>query len=301
MEFGQIKELVTKQADNHWDELYLPGVMEFQDFNAISIDNQLYSVAGSAKRLIGQRLGIPAPYIERCPPDLQAENLNYWLRRIDQNKNLFCRFDGQDLRAIFTSRYQPMDHHTILLQLDVPEDTKCEFRIDENMMQLSIPDPSNRFMVSAGDELVPGVALSNSEVGLKSFNISAYYLRIVCTNGLISTDVVSQSFRHTSTKGLDNFYGTMQSVSQSVLANSDRFKIAINQEAENPQALIANFGKHFRLTQKDIDHVQAFYESPNTMWAVINAFTAAANAPSLSVGKSAQLQTIGGKILSLVK
>lgn len=69
--------------------------------------------------------------------------------------------------------------------------------------------------------------------------------------------MVSQSFRHTSTKGLDNFYETMQRVSKSVLVNADRFKIAIDQEAKNPQALIENFGKHFRLSQKDIDHVQA--------------------------------------------
>ena len=192
MKFGQIKELVTKQADNHWDELYSPSAMEFQDFNKIRINNMVYSVTGSAKRLIGQRLGIPAPYIEKCPPELQAENLNYWLREIDQNKNLFCRFDGYHLRAIFSERYKPMDHHAILSQLDVPENAKCNFRVDENMMQLSIPDSSNIFRVAANDDLVPGVALSNSEVGLKSFNISAYYLRIVCTNGLISTDMVSR-------------------------------------------------------------------------------------------------------------
>lgn len=301
MEFGQAREIIQKQAENNHDQLFPPSVMEFEDFDTIRIGASCYEVAPTAKRLIGQRLGVPAPYIDRCSPELQARNLNYWLRELDQHVDLFCRFQEGRLRAIFTKRYTPMDNHEILAQLNVPLDTKCILNLDDGMMQLSIPDRASRFEVVPNDEIMPGVALSNSEVGMKAFAISAYYLRIVCTNGLITTDEVSHNFRHTSTRGLDNFYSVMQGVSMQVLRNSSQFKIAADAPAENPLALVENFGKRFQLTKSDIEHVTRYLNPPDTMWAVINAFTAAANDPVLPVDKSFAYQRIGGRILSLTK
>ncbi len=301
IDFGHAREIIHSQAEHHWDAFYSPNIIEFEDFDTIRIGSSEYEVGQHAKRLIGQRLGVPAPYINRCPPALQAENLNYWLRQQDKDIDLFCRFEDDTLRAIFTKRYTPMDNHEIIQQLDVPLDTRCILNMDASMMQLSIPDRASRFEVVPNDEIMPGVALSNSEVGMKCFAISAYYLRIVCTNGLISTDQVSHNFRHTSTRGLDNFYDVMQGVSMQVLRNSEQFKIAIDAPAENPLALIENFSKLAQLTKKDIEHVTNYFEPPDTMWAVINAFTAAANDPMLPVEKSFAYQRIGGRILSLTK
>ncbi len=301
MDFCQAREIIQKQAEHHWDELYSPRIFEFEDFDTIRIGTNEYEVGQHAKRLIGQRLGVPAPYIDRCPRELQAENLNYWLRQQDQDIDLFCRFEDDKLRAIFTKRYAPMDNHSILEQLDVPLDTRCILNVDDGMMSLSIPDRASRFEVVPNDEIMPGVALSNSEVGMKAFAISAYYLRIICTNGLIATDQVSHNFRHTSTRGLDNFYDIMQGVSNQVLRNSEQFKIAVDAPAENPKALVESFGKRFQLTKKDIQHVIDYLDPPDTMWAVVNAFTAAANDPVLPVEKSFAYQRIGGRILSLTK
>ncbi len=109
MEFGQVQQIVQRQAEGHWDKLVTPMEMQFRNFDEIEISGELFDVSMSAKRLIGQRLGVPVPYIQRCAPELQERNLNYWLKELDQHNPLFCRFDDRQLRAMFTKRYALMD------------------------------------------------------------------------------------------------------------------------------------------------------------------------------------------------
>jgi hypothetical protein len=55
--------------------------------------------------------------LSKCPAAVQAYNLNDWLSR-ERNPDLFFRFDGDDVRAIFTPRYQSMDNVEVLKRLD---------------------------------------------------------------------------------------------------------------------------------------------------------------------------------------
>ena len=125
MLFKEVKEIVNRKAKDKYDEYHSPGEIEFHHFNALTINNTVYRIAQSAKRLIGYRLGVQPAYIDRCPPILQAQNLNYWLNQLDVSQELFCRFEGSILRAIFTKRYKPIDHHEIINSLDVPDKVDC--------------------------------------------------------------------------------------------------------------------------------------------------------------------------------
>jgi hypothetical protein len=52
---------------------------------------------------IAYRLGIPIYYLRKCPPGVQQLNLNHWIR-LEKNGKLFFRFDGDEVKAIFTPR-----------------------------------------------------------------------------------------------------------------------------------------------------------------------------------------------------
>ena len=300
MEFGKIKDFIGRKSESFWDRQNKPSEMEFEDFDNILIAGERFNVAQSAKRLIGQRLSIPAPYLDRCPPELQAENLNYWLRRQDDD-HLFCRFDDRTLRALFTKRYAPMDNHEIINQLTIPESTECQFRFDDGMMQLSIPDRKGAFEVAKNDEMVPGVSITNSEVGVKAFGVSAWYLRIACLNGMVVSDYISQNFRHTSTRGLDNFCEVMSGVSVAIMKSNEKFKVAIDANVDNPMVMIENLAKKFLFTGKEIEHIKGYYDGPQTMYGIIQAFTAAAKYSQLTVERSYAMERAGGKILMLTK
>jgi hypothetical protein len=76
----------------------------------------------------------------------------------------------------------------------------------------SIPDGAKAFDIN-GDKFKPGISISNSEVGLASLSISAFVLRLVCTNGLVAKSDVSASYRHVSTKILSEFPQVLDAVS----------------------------------------------------------------------------------------
>ncbi len=64
-----------------------------------------------------------------------------------------------------------------------------------------------------GDRFRPGCPSGTSEVGLSSLSISAFILRLVCTNGMVSKTELSASYRHVSTKILTEFPQILEKVS----------------------------------------------------------------------------------------
>ena len=52
-------------------------------------------------------------YLAKCPHDLQKENMNYWWDK-EKNEELFFRFDGDEVRAMFTPKYKPVDNFEVL-------------------------------------------------------------------------------------------------------------------------------------------------------------------------------------------
>ena len=112
--------------------------------------------------------------------------MNHWLAD-EKNDQLFLRFDGQDVRAIFTPPYKPVDNFEVMTRLDdmgYGPDTQVQCHLDGEFMLLSIPDCKQTFQVN-GDRITGGLPLSNSEVGLASLSVSAFLLRLVCTNGMV--------------------------------------------------------------------------------------------------------------------
>jgi hypothetical protein len=92
--------------------------MEFDSLTQMWVAGKQIEVAPSAQRLLSNRLRVPYSYLSRCPAELQAANLNYWIEQErQQRETFFCRFDANRLRAGFTERYRPLDNMEILSQL----------------------------------------------------------------------------------------------------------------------------------------------------------------------------------------
>ena len=143
----------------------------------------------------------PSTILHKCPPELQAEQMNHWIKN-EKREQLFIRFDDQEVRAIFTPRYKPVDNFEVLARLDemgYTPDTQVQCHHDAEFMLLSIPDGKRSFKIN-GDKMTPGISISNSEVGLASLSVSAFILRLVCTNGMVAKTEISASYRHVSTK-----------------------------------------------------------------------------------------------------
>ena len=109
---------VHQQSIYHYDETIPVREMEFNSLTQMWISGKQVDILPSAQRLIANRLRVPFSYLHRCPQELQAKNLNYWIENEAKNREtLFCRFNDNQLRAVFTERYCPLDNMEILSKL----------------------------------------------------------------------------------------------------------------------------------------------------------------------------------------
>lgn len=302
---------IHNMSMNYYDETIPVQDMEFDSLSQMWVSGKPVEIAPSAQRLLANRLRVPYTYLERCPKDLQAQNLNFWIEQeAKQRQTFFCRFDNNRLRAVFTERYRPLDNMNILSQLinnGFDPLAEIQFSVDDTMFIIKIPEYDRAFSVSLShekqDRVVPGICISNSEVGLLAFSIEAFFYRIVCTNGMISKTSTASRFKHISQKGIENFHDTLRLVIQDSTHNQRQFQISRQSEVSNPLSTIEMFARQFALSQTETEVVQKAYfmEEGATMFHIINAFTAAAKSPQLTTAEVYKLEKAGGLILSLVK
>jgi hypothetical protein len=305
--FENVIGKVHRMSLDYYDEVIPIRDMEFEGFDNMTVGYKEFEVLPSAQRLIANRLRIPQSYLSRCPEYLQSDNLNYWLERERKNREtLFCRFSGNKLRGVFTQRYTALDNMEVLtkmLEYGFDPSSEVHFSLDESLMVLKVPEYARMFGLTEKDKIVPGICIANSEVGILALSIEAFFYRLVCSNGLIATTSVGSRFKHVSRKAMDEFPQVLSDVVYQSQKSQGRFRISMQTPVDNPMSTIETFAKQFQLSQDETEIVRQAYflEQGATMFHVINAFTRAAQEPSLDIMDSYKLERIGGQILSLVK
>ena len=71
---------VHMQSRGNHDQVIPVADIEFESLGTARISGKEVAVLPSAQRLVANRLRIPMTYLERCPVDLQAHNLNHWVK-----------------------------------------------------------------------------------------------------------------------------------------------------------------------------------------------------------------------------
>jgi len=222
----------------------------------------------------------------------------------EKREKLFFRFDGNEIRSIFTPRYIPTDNKQILdrlLDLGYRPNTRVQCSLDDEFMLVSVPDERETFRIN-GDRMTPGISVSNSEVGLAALSISAFILRLVCTNGMVSKTSFSASYRHVSDKLLSNLPGVLNSLRSGVGQQKERFAISLGTKVDNPEATIESFNRQFELRKEEKEAVDwALREELGfTMFAIVNVYTKSSQYELLSAESRFRLQKVGGAILGMV-
>jgi len=301
---GNVLEWASNMSRNYADSYIPVKDISFNNLESINIGNRTHKLRPVAQQSISNRLGIPIQYLRRCPPELQEFNMNHWINK-EKNEELFFRFDSDDVRAIFTPRYIPTDNLEVLHRLEslnYPLSTRVQCALDGDFMLLSIPDGRQSFSIGT-EKMIPGVSVSNSEVGLASLSISVFILRLVCTNGMISKTAVSASYKHISDKILQEFPNVLENVSQELGKQKDQFRLSLESKVDDPEATVTSFNRQFELGKEEKRAVEWALplEYGFTMFHVVNAYTKAAQYEMLSAENRYKLQKVGGMILGMVK
>lgn len=302
--FGEVMKKVEVMSASCFDDLVPVKDIGFERLATVKIGSEIHHLKPLAQRQIAYRLGVPFPYLNKCPSYVQAYNLNHWIRN-EPNDKLFFRFDADKVRAIFTPRYVPVDNFEILTRLEelgYSDEIEVQCHLDEEFLLLNIPDTDGEFVLKGLDRMKTGLSIANSEVGLSALSISAFLLRLVCTNGMIGTKDVTASYRHVSTRVLDAFPDVLADVSKDLGDQKDRLRFSLESSVDDPETTIKSFNRRFQLGKPEQEAVDWAWpqETGPTMFNVVNTYTRAAQHPKLTAEASYRLQRLGGRILAML-
>jgi hypothetical protein len=104
-----------------------------------------------------------------------------------------------------------------------------------------------------------------------------------------------------SRRAIEEFGGILSQVIHESRHNQHQLRISTQKTVEDPLATIRSFNRQFQLTKNESEAVEKGWETEpgNTMFAVINAYTRAAQAVTISNEERNKLERVGGRILAL--
>lgn len=181
-----------------------------------------YPLSRHAHSQLAEKTGIPFRYYDRMfeagQGRLAATNVNTWLQS-EPERRLVRVADGR-VRAILSDRYRVLDNYDLaLLTADRAlqhgaEVLECSLTETRMSVKITLPNArekigeltrqvraahANDHWVRRGsvmdldaDYVVPGLMVSNSEVGSAAFRVEPFALRLVCWNGLIAEQTLSR-------------------------------------------------------------------------------------------------------------
>jgi len=276
----------------------------------------------------------PQAYYDRMrekAPLLFANSVNHWLS-LNESKRLVRTADGE-ARAVLSGKYRPLDNAP-LVQVTLPALQERGFKIvsaevTERKLYLKAVLPKFEGEVKVGDIVQFGLAITNSEIGHGSLRIDPLLFFLACDNGAQLLDSRVKKFHvgrgsgelehareffsaGTQAREDELFWLQIGDVIQGT-ASVDYFRkqveklraAAADRIEGDPVGVVEVAAKRYRLTEAErnatLTHFLAGHngQSELTRYGLMQAITAASQAPEMTYGRSSELEQLGGVILEM--
>jgi len=286
---------------------------------------------------LAQYADIPKAYYDRIKSEnssLLADNVNHAFSKQANDKRLVRVLDG-NVRALLSNRYRMLDSYDLAeTVLPIMINNNMEVKsaeITEKHTYIRAVMPKLEGEVTKGDIVQYGLQISSSDVGAGSLRIEPLIYRLVCTNGLITSQALRKYHIGKVSSDFDDIREILsdrakelsdaafwQSV-YDIVCNSIKpeiFESQLNQLREASGQKITNYNLEqvIDVTCKTLGY-SASKETKNsllaqlaqgnegaglTKWGLSNSFTALASHNSgYSFDESVELERLGGKIITL--
>ena len=237
---------------------------------------------------LGQILGrasVPGQFFRRCPTNLKWAIANHFIQSGGFPKESMLRLvQGDRVRAALSESYTAFDDADVVPMIaDVLADEDCQVQADfaDEFTHIRVTFPRTDAEVRVGDVVRAGLHITNSEVGSRAVHIDSLVYRLVCTNGLVSSDYASRAWiRHVGNPARIKDY-VRQAVADAREGSREliqRFKASVDHALADPEKLLERHGKEHDLTQGQLQAALAAFaqEGDRTLFGAVNAITAAA-------------------------
>jgi hypothetical protein len=179
--------MVTDRVADEW----FPSVMEVADIDRFTVSNYCHGQ-------IASRLQVPKQFYDRLREnhkpllDMTVNTLMY-----DKPERRMLRTMDGNARAFLSDRYRRIDNwdlmeHVLPLLAEVPDMQIVSCDVTERNLYVKALFPRITAEVKLNDPVQSGIVIKNSEVGAGALTISPLVFRLVCLNGMISTEGVSK-------------------------------------------------------------------------------------------------------------
>ena len=321
-----VRDLVIEDDKGKWDsiarvqEVSLScGRLLFPQAQSDGYDSGL-AFSSWALSQACQKLGMPAGYFKRCPPELQDAQFNHWARNLHIGRE-FTRADsepeeawtvrckGANVRGVMSGQYTRLDNTQLLDALfPVLSGTRYKVglvQVGPESLHLRLVEPTVGRDILPDDRLLVGVHIANSEVGLRAVTVDAVVFRVVCTNGLIRRinhkSLLKQRHIHVDTSRFQQMLTRAVGEAVTVAAGFiEQMALATRTPVPDPQAAVEILGQAWGLPKSTVEMVQfnLYGEGQgqsNTLYGLTNAVTLTAQ--RLPAEDRFHLETLAGLLV----
>ena len=284
--------------------------------------DEAYKLNHWAHTQFADKLDIPWKYYHKLlkhnRTDLLVENINGWIDTVD---NRTFRMVGDTIRAVVSERYRAFDHLDLyklaILEIQKNNAKIYECSLTETRMYVKALLPHTELEIVENDAVIPGIILSNSEVGAGKTKVEPFLLRKVCSNGMIGqhsfgrihvggkrdlgvidfsdkveslqNDLDKQIVKETIESAFDpNIYeGWVNSIKEGV-------DFIISRRADAVEAM----SKKFLFSKDEENDILNFFaeEKDANQWTLANSITRLARDKNTNYDRKVELERIGADI-----
>jgi hypothetical protein len=276
-------------------------------------------------------LGIPKRYFDRMAVDalpLLESNVKHWLYNEPKRRMIrgYRAGSGEALgRAWLSDTYRRLDNIEVARQL-LPEfdelDTEVQFHhaaITDTRLYIRAVFPQMLQDIKVGDTVRWGIEVRNSEVGAGTLGIAGYVERLICINGMTTTQLLNRRHvgRRIDDEGILSNEALMADDVAFWLAARDTLRNAISttrfeqvveqlkatlegQTIEHPIGATEVLANRFSLTADEKESVltQLVTGGDLTRWGALNAVTAAAKSAE-GFDRRAEMEGFGWQMVGM--
>jgi hypothetical protein len=269
-----------------------------------------------AERSLAQYLGVSKAYLAKCPPELKAHNLNYWLRR-RENAAAVIEVVGDHwvtvhkpgllilpLARVADIVTATMDPSYEIVQL-LRNDTKFHVDIITDHHVEVAPDDRiedrRRGQRTVGDITHGGVRILANPSEVEAPQVLTYLHRLWCTNG--STSPEDQGAIRLKGNTVDDILVEMEGACRRVMGDLDAklesyAALATTYPPGSPTRFAYQLGREYNLPQRLMDRIMervSVLPEDATLYDVQQVFTELANG-SVNYRLMTKLQQISGDL-----
>jgi len=237
----------------------------------------------------------PRKYMDVCPGDLRAQNLNHW--KEEKDGGWLVRSYEEKARAVLSKDYTIMNNSEVLnTMIDIIGDTAYEpvqpfISPDSTHVKIKVTDNSD-------GKYGQGVYVGNGETGNYKLRVLPFVQRTSCTNSIIWKGG-GVELRHWRVGRIDLMYTIKRFMGEALNKTKEMMDNIIEAELETIPDFadyVKKFCKDNNVSEVGFGVVMAGTESEHSRMALINGLTYYAHEQN-DYDEQLRIETLGASIL----